>query len=491
MDAWTGDALIETRIVVLFFRSLGMAAAVALVSFSIAIPLATVFQSRGDACHRRLSGLRWLLVSIILIPPYIHALAWMDFLGRLSAFARTFGRNWTVQGDLISTWVWVMALLPCAVGVSILVLESVQPDLFQAARLVRDDLTAFLRIILPLAAPSLLVGAGFVMLICLLDYSVASLFGVSVYALEIFADYSATGNVGRALALSLPLLLAALFWILVSIKYLRPGQQTPALYPVPEGQVLRWPSAWSWIQNLALLLVFFQALVPVLVLLVRTGSWQAFLSAYQGSRAELWYSLRIVALTLLGVLPLGVLLSAGLHGSGRMARWLWAGILIPFLTPAPLVGILLVQLRNLVPSLGSSGAILPVMAGCIRFAPLAAVVLTVQRSRINPAYIEAARILEGSPLRRSWSVVLPLLKPGILVAAGLAAALSLGELGATLMVTPPGRSTLAVKIYNYLHYGASDQVASLCLLVTFLAAAVIGLCFWMVRAAGTRSGGPA
>ena len=60
-------------------------------------------------------------------------------------------------------------------------------------------------------------------------------------------------------------------------------------------------------------------------------------------------------------------------------------------------------------------------------------------------------------------VRLPLLTPGLLAALCVAFALTLGELGATLIVAPPGQQTLTMRIYNYLHYGASDTVAGLCL----------------------------
>ncbi len=65
-------------------------------------------------------------------------------------------------------------------------------------------------------------------------------------------------------------------------------------------------------------------------------------------------------------------------------------------------------------------------------------------------------------------VRIPLIGPGLLAAALMTFVLSLGELGATLMVVPAGQSTLTIRIYNFLHYGASQTVASLCLSITLL-----------------------
>ena len=76
-----------------------------------------------------------------------------------------------------------------------------------------------------------------------------------------------------------------------------------------------------------------------------------------------------------------------------------------------------------------------------------------------------------------------MLMPGILAAAGIAFALTTGELGATLLVAPPGKATLTMRIYNFLHYGASDAVAGLCLMMT-----AITLATGVIVAISMRSG---
>jgi len=76
-------------------------------------------------------------------------------------------------------------------------------------------------------------------------------------------------------------------------------------------------------------------------------------------------------------------------------------------------------------------------------------------------------------------IELPLLLPGIGAGAAVVFLLGLGELGATLLVVPPGSGTLALRIYNYLHYGASDSVAALALcLIGLSSAAVLAAVRW-------------
>jgi ABC-type Fe3+ transport system permease subunit len=65
----------------------------------------------------------------------------------------------------------------------------------------------------------------------------------------------------------------------------------------------------------------------------------------------------------------------------------------------------------------------------------------------------------------------------------LAAVLSSAELGATLLLLPPGAGSLTIRIYNYLHYGQSDVIAGLCL-VLYVVALGLGVGFARLLARG-------
>ncbi len=146
----------------------------------------------------------------------------------------------------------------------------------------------------------------------------------------------------------------------------------------------------------------------------------------------------------------------------------------PLAVPAPLVGIGLIALWSSSSTLPVYGTLLmPVLASLARFLPFAALAVMGQLRQIDPLLVDAARIHQSDAWHGLLQVRLPMLAPGLLAAAGVTFALTVGELGATLLVLPPGHSTLSVRIYNYLHYGASDAVASLCLLLA-LAASLAG-----------------
>ena len=111
---------------------------------------------------------------------------------------------------------------------------------------------------------------------------------------------------------------------------------------------------------------------------------------------------------------------------------------------------------------------MPVLAALARYTPLGALVMIATLRRQNPELIDAARLLQANRVRRWLVIRLPLLAPGLLAAASVVFCLTLGELSATLMIAAPGSPTLTMRIYNYLHYGASSTVAGLTLVLTAL-----------------------
>lgn len=93
---------------------------------------------------------------------------------------------------------------------------------------------------------------------------------------------------------------------------------------------------------------------------------------------------------------------------------------------------------------------------------------------IGPELLEAAATLRAGPLDRFFSVALPLARPGLLTAAVLGFAHTVGEFGVVLMVggNIPGRTqVVSVLIYDQveaLEYGAAHELALLLLGFSFV-----------------------
>jgi 2-aminoethylphosphonate transport system permease protein len=105
-------------------------------------------------------------------------------------------------------------------------------------------------------------------------------------------------------------------------------------------------------------------------------------------------------------------------------------------------------------------------------------------SRLSPDYEQVASSLGARPAYRLRHVTLPLIAPYLLAAFGLSFALSMGELGATVMVYPPGWETLPVAIFSLTDRGDIFSGAALTIvLVIATLVLLLGLERLPVRAA--------
>ncbi len=94
-------------------------------------------------------------------------------------------------------------------------------------------------------------------------------------------------------------------------------------------------------------------------------------------------------------------------------------------------------------------------------------------ARLPPEYEQVAASLGARPAYRLWRVTLPLVTPYLIAAFSLSFALSMGELGATVMVYPPGWVTMPVGIFALTDRGDVFEGAALTMLLAAATLAVL------------------
>lgn len=479
---WIPLLLPRGRRLALLLRSLGLALAVSFSGVFLGIAAGAILWRWRTGLA---SGLRWFLLVMAPLPAYLHALGWSAFVVMINQIFTSIGVPAIIfRGWLASWWVQLLSLFPLAIAFALIGFESVDAGMIDAARLYGPDFHAFKKIILPLAAPFLFAGGAFLFLFSLIDYSVPSLFQVSTYSLEIFADFSASLDSGRAFLLAAPVMTITLIAIVLGQSALRDA----ALRPPWKADTWAVPPAWpSWFRTMgqfALILLLAQILVPLLSQILLAGSLSDILSTTRAAQDEIgttwWVASLAAAASLLISLPVAQRIA---ENSKRRSIW-WALTLLPLAIPSPIIGVALITLWNRpATQMIYTSLAMPVFAAIARFAPIGVILLLAMHRRRDPTLIEAARIFQKNDLQTWIRVRLPLIIPGLLATGAVVFVLSAGELGATVLVTPPGYATLTLRIYNFLHYGASDTVAGLGLAMTFAAvlfgaAAVLILFGW-------------
>ena len=79
--------------------------------------------------------------------------------------------------------------------------------------------------------------------------------------------------------------------------------------------------------------------------------------------------------------------------------------------------------------------------------------------------VQSARVDGATPLFELRRVIWPLTS-GVFVLSGLAVTvLSLGELSASKLVEPAGQMTFAHEVFTQMHYGVTNDVPALCLIL--------------------------
>ena len=229
----------------------------------------------------------------------------------------------------------------------------------------------------------------------------------------------------------------------------------------------RWPTWLVRFQWFAAMLLLIQILVPLISQLLLTGSFEVLAETIRAAGDEISSTLWISLLAALLSTPIAIPIAQRLLNGSLL---LWSLVTLPLAVPSPLIGIGLIAIWNHAATARIyTSTAMPIMAAIARFAPLAALMLLTQMRRTDPILLDAARIQQKNDLHTWLRIRLPLLRPALLGTMAIIFILTAGELGATLLVAPPGEATLAMRIYSFLHYGASEAVAGLGLVMSLVA----------------------
>lgn len=425
---------------------------IAIVSAALAtllgFPLAFLLE-RTDLPARRVL---WALSLLpLLIPPYVHGLVWNTLGARLGL---------GLHGPLGCGLVLGLNLFPLSLLVVQGGLRCLDPSLEEAALLCRRPLGVLRGVVWPLVRPQVLAGATLVFVLSSLEYGVPAILGVRVYPVEVFVQFSAFYDESAAAFLCLPLTLLA-FGLLLAQRRALAGSLAALGRGGPTYDLggLR-PAALAFCT--AILIP--SAAVPLGALLFRAR-------APELAVGPLALSLGLA----LGSAALAVGVGLPLAHAAQRRGWLEVLVLLPLAVPPTALGIGLIRTWG---RLGL-GMALPLVGHLGRVLPFVVLVVAYGLRRVNPRLEEAALLSTGSWARIIWRVLAPCCRPFLAGAVLMAAVLSLGELGVSLLTVPPGFETIPLRAYNLLHYGAAGQVAALCLISVGMA---LGLSLLVVEA---------
>lgn len=221
-------------------------------------------------------------------------------------------------------------------------------------------------------------------------------------------------------------------------------------------------------------LVFAFLYLPILVLVVYSFNtsrlnilWEGFTLKWYGdvwSNAPLMRaaqnSLIVAVITTIASVVLGTLGAWVLHRyrfRGRRALQTLVGV--PLMMPEIIMGVsLLVLFATMAMPLGFTTVIIAHITFCFPFVLLA---VQARLAGLDPALEEAALDLGATPLRAFWLVIVPSLRPGIVVGGLMAFTLSLDEVIVTYFTASPASATLPLRIFGMAKVGINPMLNAL------------------------------
>jgi iron(III) transport system permease protein len=389
--------------------------------------------------------------------------------------------------DLLSEWTYS---LPAAVLILSLVfyplsmlategaMRRIDGRLEEAALIVAPPGRVLWRITLPLVAPSVIAASLIIFVLAVSEFGVPGLLRVRVYTTEVFTAFAALYDFGRAIVLAVPLLVFCMVVAAVAAALLGERLVTTGRSVGVSPVVFH---AW---RRPAMAVVYFVVVtalaLPVLILLHEALGARSVATAIAASMNAIVNSilLSLVGATL--IVALAVWLGYAQARASRAFRLTAQVVLvILFAAPSTIVGVGLIRLWN---RPGPFGALygtdaMFLFAYLARFVPVATLILAAATQTVSVSQEEAAAVSGVGWFRTIREIVLPQLRVGIVAAWVVAFVLAFGELGASILVAPPGEATLPIRVYTIIANTPSSHVAVLALLqslVVFMPLAALG-----------------
>ena len=441
--------------------------------------------------------LRWFFVAgaivTLALPPFLVTNSWLHFFGPTGAWRAYLPFNLiSVPGTawILGLMLWPITMLCVLSAWHRLESPQLESDLAVAVW------PLFSRVLLPLCRGALGQAAVLTFVLAFNNFSVSAILQVKTFPSEAWIKFNTSFDSIAAATLSLPAVLVS-FLVLWVFSYR--GTPWPRAQARVSPTLFRRQTGVALLSAAALItvaVVCLSAVLPLLQILLVRRTWTELPGALAAGQTAIWNSFTLpvlaasaaVGLSLFGQASLSIrtvhLRQNAPHSAGSSFNFqlsafnLDAALWLPFLIPGVLLGVCFIALFNHSWSrwfYQSAGIVL--LALLIRYLALPWNIARHAFRAADPRLADAAAMEGASPTQvlrhASWPQIASQLGAGWYIVFLLA----LWDVESILLILPPRLGeTLAVRIFNLLHYGHNAQVNALCL--TMLALALLPLLAW-------------
>jgi iron(III) transport system permease protein len=451
----------------LFAVTLLTSLAVTSVALVIGVPLG-VLLGRTTVIGRRV--LLVVHAFPVFVPPFLIALGWFHVFGGTHASSVLFSRLGLVL-------VLGLAFAPVITLLTVLGLDGVDPALAEAGRLVARPRRVIMRILLPIAWPSIALGALVVFALAFAELGVPMFLRVEAYPAAVFArlggiDYAP----GEAFVLVLPQLAVAVLLLVVERRWI--ARRTTDVLGIRRDHAPDRLAASRVPLTLLCLAIVAAGLLPLLALAQR-ADWSGAWSWAGDSVANSLFDAAIAATVMTAC---GIVLGHAAARRARGARIVDVPLVLAFVTPAAALAAGLIDMwsRPSTQAVYATSAII-IVGYVARYAVLGVRPLALVFARGSERLEAAATTVGAGYARRLVRIVIPLHARAIGAIWLLCAVFCLRDLETAVVYYPPGRETLPVRIFTLEANGPPGAVAALASLHVAITAMIFMLGLVVLR----------
>ena len=478
------DAVSDDRLVGPLLRSLGLGIAVSAAAAALGTGAAWLV-ARTQVRGRRIWAL--LLCLPLVIPSFVGAVALIAAFAPGGLVEDALGITWLPELNGFRGAFIVLTLLtyPYVFLPVMARLRTLSPALEESARLLgRRPASVFMTVVVPQARAAIAAGALLVFLYVISDFGAVQLLRYDTLTRAIYADRLLDPI--TSIALSLVLGMLAVTIVALERRSSRVGLRdqaragSPLMLPLGRAAI----AAYAFLA----LVIGFALVAPIAVL----GYWaiRGFVRGSTDSASVIsdpglitgpllsTVGVSVVAafVTIVIVLPIAF---RSVRRPGRLGEVLAGTVVGGFALPGLVTALAFVFFTLSTPGpLGALYQTLPllVLAYVVHHGALALGAAQSAVAGVPQRLDDAARIMGRSRLRRFAGVEMPLMLPGLAAGAGLVLLSTAKELPATLLLAPPGFSTLATKVWQAAELAAFEEAAVFALVLV----AISGVLTWFL-----------
>lgn len=434
--------MINSRRILLLAKSVILGLSVSLVSFAISFYFSFfIFNYK----KKNLYFLTCIILTFYLIAPYIHALSWLRFLNV---------GNYSYLKTLL---VLSMYYIPLNTIVILMGLNSIDKDYINMAKVYKNDNVVLYKIIAGMLKPYALSVISLVFIFVISDFTVPSLFQFKTYSFEIFTIYTSGSSYAAVVLLSMPLFIINMIAFIVLF--------------INSGKMSYFNSGASALRNISLKLNGFNkvnTLLSIIILLIlslvifsnitRILDMKVLFNTLVENIDELLYSIKISFSSAL-IATIMVLFIINAYDN-ILIKFL---ILSPLLFTGSLMGISIIGFFIKFKNYGYllNNDILIVYSNTIRSIPIIYFILKGSLDTQNKDSIDCGKLYQKNIIHRLINIDIPYFTVPIAIAFYVGFSNVFGEISSSILLLPPGKQLLSLKIYSYLHYGSGSKITAL------------------------------